>query len=96
MRILLDQGESVLHTNEHQRLLKEALIECVGNALGDRDLFSFLDEEALLVHFVKLFLFRKNLIVSEEPEEFALCDLLLLLSIELCLPCVSNQVLILL
>ena len=92
----MDQGESILHADEHQRLLEEALIECVGDALGDGDLLSFLDEQALFVHFVQLFLFCENLIVSEEPEEFALCDLLLLLSIELCLPCMNDQVFILL
>ena len=71
--VFLDERKGVLHAQEHQRLLEEAQVETLGyEARSERGLLSFLREETLFEHLIKLFLLCKNLVFSEEPEEFTL------------------------
>lgn len=93
---LLDQRKCVLHSNDHERLGEELLVESEWNGCANRNLLSLLREQTLLVHLVELLLLSDNLLVPEESEKFPLWNLILALCVQLVAPNVIYQLLVLL
>ena len=54
--MLLDEGEGVLHANQHERLHEKPLVECEADRVPDRQLLGLLLIYTLLEHLVKLLL----------------------------------------
>ena len=93
---LFNQRKCVFHSNDHKRLGKELLVESEWNGGANRNLFSPLREQTLLVHLIELLLLSDNLLVPKEAEEFPLWYLILALSVQLVAPNVMYQLLVLL